>query len=633
MQSQNTRAENAKVSEQDGGASKEELPCLRIEKKGLSRRALELGKSLPSYTKGQLAFYALKKGKLTEENAAALLDSDQEASEEYAKLTEVDLERTRQNNRIELGTAVVGIEFQAYQPRVNKNVIMSPQDPRSAYSIDKSMIEGDEFITRVRDFVAQTPLTDETSTAKTYLGKAVRNTIIPIIVMGEILAESGVKNALTLTLPETTFRLVKQFYPNVFERMKKAHEVDALDVGLSNAHHSIAPLLSRDDMMREYDHSLRYYLAHFTPKDGMVSLHVPEQAKTDELFHVLTDVEAKNKVNFIVCFDSLRHNAGFDITKATNFELGNPPTDVTAFFRAFNACDSMAFHAVNSGDPLSERERMQHDLSGLNAEREVSWAHLEAKRLMGLFVSDLFGTERNHGVWRNPLYEGRNSAIILANDAEFIGLHHPGEAYPFHIFLQTLGEYGIEVASFRKTLQMVGSERERERQPYDASWSGDFGLWINPQTQWLRDIVGNTLSGYKGPLKEVTDMYMRHNPGVDEDSMPREIRACWENYGLSLISCPYWWSGWEKDYPNNVPVIPELFRNMLATGRDLNTVINRMLKKPDQYNMSLSDVDETRLNQLKAQVAETDRMLRQNERARSYPQLRELVDSKMKIKD
>ncbi|MFH0862997.1 MAG: hypothetical protein V1875_08215 [Candidatus Altiarchaeota archaeon] len=591
----------------------------------LGRRSVDFARSLPSYTKGQLAYYSRIKGKINPKDVDAILEGDGGAREEYGKLEAQEATLVRGDHSLKLGTAVVGVELQAYQPRVNRSVVRKTSDLAGVYSLAGSTIQGNEFIDRVKEFVSQTPSPNESGGAVTYFGEFVRNTLIQIVVMGEMLTEKGVASPLTLTMPETTFRLVRQFYPNVFERVRRAHESGALDVGLSNAHHTIAPLLSKDDLHREYSHSLEYYLKHFKPRDGKVCLHIPEQAKTGDLLEVLTKVQKDHGVKFIVCFDSNHHNDGFDISRAVRFQSADPPVDLTAFFRAFNACDTMAFKVTNRGDPLSDDERAKRDPSGLNPEREEGWANQEAKRLFGLFACDLFGTNREQAIWRDPLYEGRDSAIILANDAEFIGLHHPGEGYPFLTFLETLGDFGIKTASFHRTLDMVGAATESQKRPHDASWSGGFGLWINPRTQWLRDIVGGTLSEYNKPLLEATALLSKHNTGMKEKDLPRELSAAWENYGLSLISCPYWWSGWEADYPNNVPVIPELFRNIASCGKDLDTMLSRMIETPGRYGLPAAEIDG--LKAAHAKLREADGRFRESPAARQYGPLKDILDN------
>jgi len=602
--------------------SEEVLPAL-IGERRLSQRALEFGRNLPSFTKGQLAFYALQKTRITQDDADAMLKGDQAALGEYAALRE-----SSQPGKLghTLGQAMFVPVMQAYQPRINRIAA----DFHSAYSFVNSTIKGDEFIERVRevsrDIIASNR---ERAGHRTVVSDAIRHNIVPIIALGEMLHDRGVESPITLTLPEVYFKLVRWYQPKVFKRLQEAHEKGALDVGFSNAHHSLAPLLAPDDLEREYEHSLRYYLEHFKPKNNRVSLHIPEQAKTEDLLVMLTKLQRKHKVELIPFFDSRHHNPGCNLAAATHFKFESPEVEFKAFVRGFNASQHLAFGVVNGGDPLTEDERKRGVLEGLTPEREIAWAGHEGARIFGVVVSEIFGSEYNNRTWRTPLYEGKNSALVVEADAEWLGYHNRGEPYAFFMAVDAMREFGIEVASAQKALDNVELVLETRKRPHDASWSELAGFepfykWRNPKTQQLRDLVGKTLTAFKKPLLDVTDMLAKKFPDKTEDQLPLQLKFAWENYGNSLISCPYWWSLEEPTWPENTPTVQGLFHNMALTQIGVDKMITRMLRYPQVYH--LDEAERPQLETWQNELRQSYTEFLNDPWAREHQSIREVLD-------
>ncbi|MFH1835690.1 MAG: hypothetical protein ABH851_05840 [Methanobacteriota archaeon] len=588
----------------------------------LSSDAILFAKKIGPVPRAHLAYYAFRNGRIGDEDLEKLIGGDDSAQATYQQLSQ-------EHQSTSLGTAFFNLFLQAYQPRVNRKV----PDFHSRYSLAGSLIEDDPFIERVRELdKLYEPSAFEGEGIHTVLGDAVRHNLIPLIALGEVLSEDGAQSPLSLSLPESYFRLVKNYYPKVFDRLKQAHQSGALDVGLSNAHHSIAPLLSRDDLKNEYDHSLKFFLKHFNREgDRSVTLHIPEQALTlaedprgfPDLLEVLDEVQKENNIQFTVYLDSKNHNRphpeeGFNIATATHLKYPGQAVGTNVIFRAFNASQDLAFDVVEGGDPLSNQARAEGTLEGLSSEREREWSFREADRVFGEVVGNIFGIPAFHA----PVFSGESSIFPVEMDAEWAGYHNRGEPYALYRAIQAMREFGIEPASAQKALSEVSIVEEAEKRPQTASWSNDFGLWINPNTQWLRDIVSETLTAYKKPMQLMTDILLKG--GKDEEELPKVLNGAWRNYGLSLISCPYWWSANDPNYPKNVPVVPELFRNMVSCGRGLQVMLDRMTASPETYGVSPEELE--LLGDQQGDLKQAYASLIENPSARQFPEIAKELD-------
>ena len=590
-------------------------PVLHV-RGSLSHDAKEFAQALPPFTKGQLLYYSQQKGRVSQADVDAVLGGDSIAHTEYDMLRSVPGRK--------IGDAVFHVVLQAYQPPVNRNVIVS----QSSYSIVDSTVVGDPFIDRVREMVeSMLPPKNKWRLMSTVLGNAVQHNVLPIMAMGEVLHERGIESSLTVTFPEVYFRNLKWYFPDLYNRLKEDNRKGALDVGISNSHHSIAPLAdpkyvnppvyTREDLKRQYMRSLKYYLADFSTSDGRVSLHVPEQATTPLLFDVLSEVEAEGKVKFSICLDSRYHNSGVDLSAATRV---NPRMDpnLVAFFRGYNLSDNLAFHTVGGGDPLTFEQRSSGDIRGLIPQQENMWFNIEGARIFRTVTSDLFGVDLNQRTWREPIYGGENSVLTLALDAEWAGYHNRGVPVAMYRALSALSEFSVRVASTREAFKS-SRLKDAEAPPRDASWSGDFGLWINPGTEWLIRSTGKVLEAYRGPLDTLSKIFR------DPADMPMHLKVAWEHYDRSMISCPYWWSCNQPNFPRDVPVIFELYRNMTSSGAHILRSQEQIVREREKFSLSDRQVDE--ILRQRTELAQAYESFLNDGQARRYPELAEILDA------
>lgn len=637
------------------------LPEVRgAHKNRLSEGAIELAKNVPSsFTKGQVAFYAWHKKRIRNHDVDRILEGDEAARNEFLMLA-------KQPRGV--GDAVFHMLFQAYQPPVSAHV----PDIKSPYEVVGSRIDS-AYTERVKQMTQESGLPQVTPEDRlrsrdtlqyAKLKKAdrplvgwekkviewgdkqdeddmkleggmwlksrmvftdfLRHTVIPLMAMGEVLKENGVDSPLTLTFPQVTFRAMKKYAPRLYERLQRDHESGAVDVGLTNSHHSIAALgdehhaasfgekygdrhvrqvYTAADLERQYDNSLKHYLKEFPERDGetprIVPLHIPEQAWTELLPPILEKLQERHKVRFVTCLDEHKHNAFVDMDVSCANHLTDKDLDygVTLFYRGSFLADNLSDKWTNQGDPLTQQQRDTDSMASMTSEQEQEWVRAERHRVFNCVVTDLFGGSPEHTLWRDPLYQRKNSVLTVSMDAETFGIHNRAASIPFMDAVDALRELGVEPASTRRAYEVAEVRREGVRRPWNSSWSeGGFSTWVNPGTTKLRYHVGETLRMFGGELAFLRRKFEQGSPqeaghGAEElfrhrsRRIPRPLDAASEHYDRALMSCPYWWSSFESDYPRNVPTIKQTYTNLSRAWRNTIKVLDDMIDHSSSYEV------------------------------------------------
>lgn len=588
-------------------------------KRELSQKAVEFAQTLPSFTKGQLLHYAKSKGKLGQEDVDRVLGRDNLARNEY---------ETLEGNPAPLGEAVFHALFQAYQPPVNRRI---EDHGRTPYRIPLSTITDDPYIERVKRITGDTAGRERKNNV---LDNAVRDCVIPILAIGEQLKADGHESPITLTFPEVYFREIQWFYPKVYQRLQAAHKEGAIDVGITNSHHSISPLAdpfhvnppvyTRQQLKGQWSDSVVFYKKHFLGEGedtSHISVHIPEQATTPDLFTILRDVGSEQGVRVVTCVDSTYHNPDGTRLGALNQFMdpeGKPLVD--AFYNNNGLQTSFTFGNVRGPDPLPDELRRKGTVEGLPTDKEGRWFDRETARIASGVVRTIFGENKRQDHYRGLIFDGKNSVLTFSSDAEWLGYHNPGLPVAFYHAMSMLDEFGVSVASTRRATALAQTHKERAEIPR-ASWSGGFDIWLNEGTRDLMGRVRGVIGELREPFQRMSDVASASG----EEKLMKAASSASEHYRRSFISCVYWWSKNSPHYPDDVPVIEELYRNMSGAMR--NTVKSQDIILGNATGYGVSGEQEARIREDREQVVSFYSSFLDDEHLRSTPKIRSLLDN------
>ena len=403
------------------------------------------------------------------------------------------------------GRINISFLFNAYQPRANKQY---KERRAKATPPDNPFFKN--YHKAILSYGAEREETDN------LVKVAVTDCYVPLLAASQLFPGS-----MSIAFPQITIDMMKNFYPEVYQRMIDQHNNGEFDLGISSYHHAFAPMIRSDLLEQEYMATLKEFQKIDKRKNDFITLHIPECAVSPTLLDVLSEVQNNKGIRFATVLDSEFHN-----TWPYPYDIGKP-----------NELVYLAKGEVS-------RLRILFSNNYFSRKSFSFPPVLDPKGTAFWYFTTLFESiakPQSYPYW-DRLKKGENICFVVHTDAETIGFHSPGREYAFFLLLHLLNSFDFELTTIprcvKKTPHMTKEKSPLLFKTWDMETHGLTNRWMkrgDPKSS--AQFLFNALEVYPPLFKDLERK---------EESMDlRDKKRLWAarmRFANSLTSCPHWWS-------------------------------------------------------------------------------------------